>query len=300
MLFLFFAPPLYAKYNYSLETTNIIRDTQLLLSLTGVYTGPLDGLCNAQTKQAINESTLAKTRLDKSLEITCNIESLEAIKNDLRSVLMAGASITHSTATHNGNDVNDTITINSLSRELDDIKVSIRNTNAALKGMADGFAANFLNQYNGLASTGMTIFITGISVTIAVIALVSNLLRDFITKSVETSHNKFLEESNTMLQQAKNAILDQSNTTLQQAKETILQQAKEESKTMLLAQAVLSTQLYGTLGGHIVYFYQDLAHPEGTDKNIYTTYLSIGVRISTYGNQFVNRLIDLFIYKTKN
>lgn len=92
ILFLFFAPPLYAKYNYSLETTNIIRDTQLLLSLNGVYTGPLDGICNAQTIKAINESRLAKTRFDKSREIDCNIESLEAIKPDLRSVLMADAS----------------------------------------------------------------------------------------------------------------------------------------------------------------------------------------------------------------
>jgi hypothetical protein len=158
ILFLFFAPPLYAKYNYSLETTNIIRDTQLLLSLNGVYTGPLDGICNAQTIKAINESRLAKTRFDKSREIDCNIESLEAIKPDLRSVLMADAS-TSSTATHNANDVNGTISITSLARDVDDVKTSIKNTNSALKGITDGFAANFFNQYNSLASIGITAFV---------------------------------------------------------------------------------------------------------------------------------------------
>jgi hypothetical protein len=122
--------------------------------------------------------------------------------------MAADASITHSTATENANSVNGTISPTSRSREVDDIKASIRNTNAALKVITDGFATNFINQYNGLASTGMTIFITGISVTIAAIALVSNLLREFITRSVGTSHNKFFEESRTMLQQAK----EESNT----------------------------------------------------------------------------------------
>jgi hypothetical protein len=68
---------------------------------------------------------------------------------------MADAS-TSSTATHNANDVNGTISITSLARDVDDVKTSIKNTNSALKGITDGFAANFFNQYNSLASIGIT------------------------------------------------------------------------------------------------------------------------------------------------
>ena len=60
-------PPfiVYAYNSNAFDNANVVRDTQLLLSLNGFYTGPLDGQCNAQTKQAIEqyERTLAKAPL---------------------------------------------------------------------------------------------------------------------------------------------------------------------------------------------------------------------------------------------
>ncbi len=206
------APPLYAyranNPKDAINIANVVRDTQLLLSLSGFYAGPLDGQCNAQTREAIekyvNKSTEALIK--KSPDIKCNIEFLDTVKNGLSLILTTGMATSQSAASRRTHEVND-----KLSDELDDIKASIKSTNTALKGITDGFATNFMNQYNSLASTGMTIFITGISVTVAVIALVSNLLREFITKSVDKSHRDFLEEAKQnliqMLDKAKNDVV---------------------------------------------------------------------------------------------
>lgn len=265
MLILLFTPPLYAKYSYSLETTNIIRDTQLLLSLNGIYIDPIDGKCNDKTKQALKESKLAKTRFDKSVDITCNTESLEVINNDLRSVLMADASVTHSTATHNQNDVNDTTSITPASRDINDIKASLRNTNSALKGITDGIATNFLNQYNSLASIGITIFIAAVSATIAIIALTSAILRDSINKRVEESHQKVLEE-------AKNKLLLEGN----------------------IMHTALFAEIYGRLGGQMINLYKDLGKPQNTHKPLYLSYVRLCADISKVGNDVANNLVELY------
>ncbi|MGC2224596.1 MAG: hypothetical protein WA624_20700 [Methylocella sp.] len=244
------APPLYAyranNIKGAINIANVVRDTQLLLSLSGFYAGPLDGQCNAQTREAI-EKYINKTDgvlIDKSPDIRCNVESLDRVRNGL-SLALTTTGTSQKAATPRTSEIND-----KFSDEVDEIKASIRNTNAALKGITDGFATNFLNQYNGLASTGMTIFITGISVTIAIIALVSNLLRDFIAKSVDASHKKFLDESTAMLREAKTAVLEEAKS----QSTTILQQGKTEvSNTAALAHGALATQIYARLGGRILY-----------------------------------------------
>jgi hypothetical protein len=57
MLLFFLYPPfvVYARISLTYENANIVRDAQLLLSLKGFYTGPLDGLCKTQTQQAIEK-----------------------------------------------------------------------------------------------------------------------------------------------------------------------------------------------------------------------------------------------------
>jgi hypothetical protein len=162
---------LYARDSYARDNANVARDTQLLLSLNGFYTGPIDGLCNAQTKQAIEkyQSTLVKTPLTKPLGISCSVQLLETLKNDLSSVLTTDTSATRSGTTHAKNGINDTAPINSLAAEIDDVKATIKNTNTALKGISDGISTHFITLFNNLATIGITSGLAALSVSVALL-----------------------------------------------------------------------------------------------------------------------------------
>jgi hypothetical protein len=69
------------------------------------------------------------------------------------------------------------------------------------------------------------------------------------------------------------------------------------STTAEIAHAELSTshadvltKIYGLLGGQIIYLYKDLGEPGGKHKNLYISYLYIGVRVGTLGYSAANVL----------
>lgn len=241
---------------YALENTNVVRDIQLLLSLHGLYTGPIDGQCNDQTKQAITQyqKSSANWQGTESHDINCNVDSLNTIKADMGSLL---------------NRANTQAT----SKEIEELKTRLNNTNAALKGITDGFASNFINQYNSLTSSGISAFITSISIIIALLSLASALLKDIIAKEVFGGSKKIVDN----------------------ASEHLLALAN-------IAHASLETKIYARLGGRIILsqlvnFYKDHNCP-ATRRDRYMAYLEGGAHIATVGNNSANALIRL--YQAKN
>jgi|GEM_PF-3940836 hypothetical protein len=241
-------------YNgYAFDNANVVRDTQFLLSLNGSYTGPIDGQCNAQTKQAIAQyqNRLANAPPSVSRDIDCNVELLNTIRNDISTALTT---------------TNATVP----SKEIDEIKTSLKNTNAALKGLTDGFASNFLSQYNSLASSGLSAFIAALFGTIAIIALASTLLKDFIKEYINT-------HTQAVLDKATDHLLTTAN----------------------IEHASLATQIYARLGGRILLsqlnnFYRDPMCPQVHRRERYMGYLEGGAHISTVGNDSANKLIRLY------
>jgi hypothetical protein len=216
----------YAYQRNEIHSANLTREIQLLLSLKSLYTGPVDGRCSKETKHAIEtyESRFATARPNASIETSCNAEFLSNIKNDLKSILTSDTLDSSASVT---GEKNQTFP----NAEIDDLKTSIKYTNAALKGMTDGLAANFMNQYNSLASIGISAFVAAIAAVIAIISLTSALLREFITKSAEKSHNDLLKESQNKLSR-------------------ILCQAKYEVD---ISHASLLTQIYARLSRRMLY-----------------------------------------------
>jgi len=247
-----FAPSvIFAAYNSNaFDNANVVRDTQLLLAVTGLYTGPIDGQCNPQTKHAIAQYQGTSKRSYDSNDLDCNTEILNTIKAELTDKLQ---------------------TITSSPKDIDEIKTSLKNTNAALKGLTDGFASNFLSQYHSLASSGISAFVAAISGTIAIIGLASALLKDFIKEHI--------------------------NSHISEASKHLRDTAQREHTT-------LAAQIYARLAGRILYsqlknFYDDNTCPQQTNRrDRYMGYLEGGSHISTVGNNTANDLISL--YKENN
>jgi diacylglycerol kinase len=182
-------------------------------------------------------------------DIDCNIEILNTIKAELTDKLQ---------------------TVTSSTKDIDEIKTSLKNTNAALKGLTDGFASNFLSQYHSLASSGISAFIAAISGTIAIIALASALLKDFIKEHIN-SHTKEIIDT---------------------ASKHLIQEAN-------IAHNSLAAQIYARIGGNILYsqlksFYNDSQCPQNNRRDRYLGYLEGGTHISTIGNDTANDLVTLY------
>ena len=256
-LFIIGEPFIRLAYNsYAFDNANIAREIQLLLSLSGVYPGPIDGRCDAQTKQAIAQYQKSLDNAQPNgLQIDCNVELLDSIRNSIRTNISTALTNTNGAVNH---------------KDIDEIKSNINNINAALKGITDGFASNFLSQYNSLASSGLSAFVAAISGTIAIIALASALLKDFIKEHIN------------------------SNT------ERVIADAKDDLMgTATRAHASLATQIYARLGGRIMYrqlvpFYKDPNCPHQFRRDRYESYLEAGVHISTIGNDSANDLAKLY------
>jgi hypothetical protein len=283
VLFLFGWPLFtYAYQKSAIHGANLARDIQLLLSLKGLYAGPVDGQCDKETKLAIEKFETVVNNGSPS-EANCNAGVLSDLKNDVKSILIAGTLVQNDSASRHKSET--------LSTEIDDLKVSIINTNAALKGITDGFATNLLNQYNSLASIGLTAFVAAIYATIGIIALTSTLLREFITNSVKQSHDKLFDDSKINLE-----ILQQDANSQTEAKLTeMVEQAKKTvADSADIAHTALLTQIYGRLGGQIIYLYKDLAAPHERHRSLFFSYLRIGAHIAKVGNQVANKLVELY------
>jgi len=150
------------------------RDIQLLLSLGGYYSGPLGGVCDTQTLEAI--SKYKQTNPNLNLLIECNNHLLKVLKDDFRS---AAASFS------NGSDLNK-------AKEIGELRNEVKNANAAIKGLSDSFSSQFVTQYNSLASIGVTTILTAIAIFIASGTLL-------IKTAVEESHKQLLKESSEKL-----------------------------------------------------------------------------------------------------
>jgi hypothetical protein len=79
------------KASNTFDNANVIRDTQLLLSVTGLYNGPIDGQCNTQTKHAIIQYQNSFKRSYDSNDANCSKEILDTIKAELTDKLQKSA-----------------------------------------------------------------------------------------------------------------------------------------------------------------------------------------------------------------
>jgi hypothetical protein len=255
-------PPLalYTWDAYARSNSNIARDIQLLLSLRGFYTGQLNGLCDAQTLQAIEkyDHTLTK-RLTRS---ECSLQFLGSLENDMSAILVADTSTAHRTMAKTPDETNDISTINA---RLAELETNYKNTNSALKGLSDSLSAYFVTQFDNLASVGVSAFVTAISIIIAFIALIGNVL---IKDAVKAAHDQELTKA----------------------------QAKHD-KMLKLATTQLSAAIYTSFGAHCINLYKDIPDPAtGVHrKNMYESYLDIAVHMTQRG---YGQALELFKTQT--
>jgi hypothetical protein len=255
-------PPiaLYTWDAYARSNSDIARDIQLLLSLKGIYTGQLNGLCDVQTLQAIEKygHTLTKT----PTRIECSSQFLESLKNDMSAILAADTLPANRTAAQKSDATNE---VSSISTRLAALETNNKNTNAAVKGISDSLSAYFVTQFDNLASIGVSAFATAIAIIIAFTALIGNL---FIKDTVRAAHDQELDKAKS-----------------------------EHAKMLKLATTQLSANIYTAFGAHCINLYKDIPDPVTVPhrKNMYESYLDIAVHMTQRG---YGQALELFKTQT--
>jgi hypothetical protein len=176
------ASTFYIAGNDSHNTLNTVNDIQLLLSLKGLYVGPLNGSCNAETLRAIE--AYERTLIRSTLPIECSAPLLDRLKSDLHNTLAQNASApSKSSAGTSSNTTNS---------EIADVKAQLYNVNNTIKSVQDGFSSYFTTQFQSLTQMGVSAFATAISILIAFAALIGNNL---IKDTVKAAHEEAIANS---------------------------------------------------------------------------------------------------------
>lgn len=187
-LFILFALPVlvFAYDKQTTDNTNVVRYTQLLLSLNGFYTGPLDGQCKTQTRQAIGTYNAA---LPNTLPgVGCTSQFLEQLKDKLTASLSTDNSKPHDLSSQNtAGDHN----MESLSATISNIKADLANTTSTVKGINQSLSTHFVTLAYNMATVGITAFVAAISVLIAIAVGAANI---FLKDRVEELHKEMLSE----------------------------------------------------------------------------------------------------------
>ncbi|MDP3552640.1 hypothetical protein [Methylocystis sp.] len=168
------------------DTSNVVRDIQLLLSLKGLYAGPPNGSCNAETLRAVEayEGKLIRS----TLPIECSAALLDRLKNDLHNSLGQNAPLPPKAYTG--------APLSIVNSEIADVKAQLFNLHNTLKSVQDGYSSYFTAQFQSLTQMGVSAFATAISILIAFSALIGNNL---IKDAVKAAHQQEIENSKKQL-----------------------------------------------------------------------------------------------------
>jgi hypothetical protein len=155
-----------------------MHDTQLLLSLSGFYTGHLDGRCGPHTEQAINAyvGTLSQKPTGTVCSTTFIIPLLDTLLssveraihpiNDNSTISLLSSKLDSITADMN----NEKSDINKLKSDNDTIVSDNAKSNAIMSVIRDNIATNFTNGYSSLINNGIVATLTLMSIIVASIA----------------------------------------------------------------------------------------------------------------------------------
>lgn len=247
------------KYElFAHDNTNMIRDTQLLLEVNGVYKGKLDGNCSRQTLDAIErfEATLP----NKALEVGCTDHFLQILKTNISTSIKADTSAATGNTPHNKNKTKDAAIAGTNQTTVEDLDARLNITIQSLEKLNDRFSTQFVTQFNNLSQIGASAFVIAISMFFAFSALVGNLL---IKDAVKAAHENELERTQSKL-----------NTSIKQA----------------------AAKIYSLFGCHCINLYKDLdvrppSDPQNANlvesqrrrQSLYESYLGIAIEMSQFG-----------------
>ena len=256
LLIIALLPPysVYVHARNAIQRTNLARDIQLLLSLNGIYKGPMDGICGELTEQAIKKYYNILTNMPNGH--ICNNEVRDKITHDLGEIITTSTARSHVSQMQDTSNDKDT-----LKSRVEELETKINNTNSTIKALGDSFSAHFVTQFNNLASIGVSAFVTAISIFIAFVALIGNLL---IKDAVKAAHDREMEKTQTAL-----------------------------ADMMSIASAEIGADFFATLGGHCIDLYKDFPEPAGRHQPQYKSYVSMAASIATDGYKYSLELKEL-------
>lgn len=161
-----------------------IHYLQRMLTLKGMYTGPIDGIAGPETNNAIR---LYKKQI--GWHVTNQISDLliERLREEEKSI---SPNTNHKPDQLNslGNEEK----LAALTQELKETKAGLQNTNAEFKILKDSISANFFNSYTGLVAILITTIGIALGLLGALLAWGIPKIEDRIKKEVIKAHRGML------------------------------------------------------------------------------------------------------------
>lgn len=238
------------SHNKENNITQLVRDTQDLLSHHNYPPGPLDGRCGNKTIKAIEKyvATLAQ----KPSGTACSVQVLTTLKDNLQSA-----------------KTTDIATLNLLSSKMEALTDDVNKIKSSFSQLNDSIYLKikdnmYTTLYNSLSSQGISAFVTSIILFITILIFVYGVLEWHIRRS----HRKALKSS----------------------KKILLEMIDSSKNEMVAMAETAHARIYTMFSAHCINLYKDFQEPAGKNRHMYKSYLEIAVYMSTYGYLHAVRL----------
>jgi hypothetical protein len=243
------------------DETTAIRDAQLLLSLSRLYAGPIDGQCNAKTKQAIADHE----GIPVYTTTMCRIPFLEYLNNKLKASLSTDPSKPADVPSQNSAGEQNIQPLTKVRSDLD-------KTISTIQGLNEGISTHFITLAYNNASTIGTLLLPIVAILIAIISLGATII---------------LNTTKTKIQELHTTLLDKSTESLRAMMENFRSEQLSSAKT---ARQELAADIFTQFGAHCINLYKDFRDPAGDNNKIYSSYLNIAVELANRGYENSNSL----------